>query len=249
MEVRSRGFQIHYVTAGDGPTLLLIPGFLMSAARWRDLRYLDRLAESFRVIAVDPLGHGLSDKPHEPESYTEPEVVDDLLAVLDRDDAEQVHVWGYSRGAHHAFLLAKHHPDRVLTLTAGGYSPTAMQQDRGRLLVVARRLRNRDWEKAFDLLGVRDASTRAILMDNDHEAVAAALEMTYMEQFDGAQVRERTFLYAGEQEAFVKQARADAEALAARFAVLPDRDHSGAFQSADVVLPMVLEHLRLNSSA
>src|SRR2546423_969458 len=124
MEVQSRGFKIHYLTAGDGPTLMLLPEVLMSSGRWRDLRYFDLLAEHFRVIAVDPLGHGESDKPHQPEHYTEPEVVDDLVAVMDRDEAQQAHVWGYGRGAHHAFLLAIHHPKRVLTLTAGGYTPS-----------------------------------------------------------------------------------------------------------------------------
>ena len=108
------------MAAGDGPPLLLIPGSLHSAGRWRDLRYFDTLAEDFRVLAVDPLGQGGSDKPHEPEHYTEPEVVDDLVAVLDRDEAGQVHVWGYGRGAHHAFLLARDHPGRVLSVTAGG---------------------------------------------------------------------------------------------------------------------------------
>ena len=56
--------------------------------------------------------------------------------------------------------------------------------------------------------GVTDEGTRAILMDNDQQAIAAALEMSFMEEFDAYQVHAPTFLYAGEDERFVKQAAA-----------------------------------------
>jgi len=247
MEVDSRGFKIHYLAAGDGPPLLLIPGSLHSAGRWRDLRYFDSLAEDFRVLAVDPLGQGASDKPHEPEQYTEPEVVDDLVAVLDRDEAERVHVWGYGRGAHHAFLLARLHPHRVLTLTAGGYSPSAAPGRRGHLLLVASALRSGDLDRALDLLGVTEIGNRAVLMDNDTEAEAAAVEMTFMEPVDLIQVHAPAFLYVGSEEPFVDAARSDAAALRGRFEELAGKGHGAAFEAADLVLPMVLDHLGLNS--
>jgi|SRR5947207_2547301 len=249
MEVESRGFKIHYLAAGDGPPLLLIPGSLHSAGRWRDLRYFDTLAEDFRVLAVDPLGQGGSDKPHEPEHYTEPEVVDDLVAVLDRDEAGQVHVWGYGRGAHHAFLLARDHPGRVLSVTAGGYSPTAAPARRGHLLQVAAALRSGDLERALDLLGVTELGNRAVLMDNDAQAEAAAVEMTFMEPVDPVQIHVPALLYAGSKEPFVEAAKADAKALGGRFEALPGKGHGAAFEAADLVLPVVLEHLGLNSQA
>jgi pimeloyl-ACP methyl ester carboxylesterase len=248
MEVESRGFKIHYLAAGDGPTLLLVPGILMSAGRWRDLRYFDRLAEDFRVLAVDPLGHGESDKPHEVEHYTEPEVVEDLVAVLDRDECEQARVWGYSRGAHHAFLLAKHHPERVSWIAAGGYAPGFAEQA-GLNLVLAGMIRQGDWERAFDFMGVTDPGTRAILQDNDEQAIAAALEMTRMDAIEPFQVRAPMLLYCGSEEPFLEQARSDAQAFDARFEVVEARGNAGAFLSTDVVLPMVLDHLGLNSGS
>jgi pimeloyl-ACP methyl ester carboxylesterase len=208
------------------------------------LRYFDSLAADFRVLAIDPLGHGDSAKPGEPEHYTEPEVVEDLVAVLDRDESEKAHVWGYSRGAHHAFLLAKAYPDRVLTLTAGGYSPTAAPERRGHLLIVASALHARDWDRVFELLEISDPGTRAVLMDNDPAAMAAALEMTYMEAVHLSQVRVPTLLYAGSEEPLLEQARKDAKRLGGRFEEVAGRDHAGTFQSADLVLPMVVEHLQ-----
>src|SRR5438128_807334 len=168
MEVDSRGFKIHYLAAGDGPPLLLIPGSLQSAGRWRCLRYFDS-----------------------------------LVAVLDRDEAERVHVWGYGRGAHHAFLLARLHPQRVLSLTAGGYSPSAAPGRRGHLLLVASALRSGDLDRALDLLGVTELGNRAVLMDNDAAAEAAAVEMTFMEPVELIQVHAPAFLYAGSEEPFV----------------------------------------------
>ena len=251
MEVESRGFKIHYLAAGDGPALMLIPGSLHSAGRWRDLRYVDTLAADFRVLAVDPLGQGGSDKPHRPEDYTEPEVVDDLLAVLDRDEAEQVHVWGYGRGAHHGFLLSRMHPQRVLSLTAGGYSPSAAPGRRGHLLRLAAALRAGDLERALDLIGVTEISNRAVLMDNDAEAEAAAVEMTFMELVSPEEVHVPVFFYCGSEEPFVEAARDDAAAMRGRFEELPGKGHAAAFEAADAVLPMVVQHLgrkpRLNS--
>jgi pimeloyl-ACP methyl ester carboxylesterase len=249
MEVESRGFKIHYLSAGDGPPLLLIPGSLQSAARWRDLRYLDTLAADFRVLAVDPLGQGGSDKPHESENYTEPEVVEDLVAVLDRDEAEQAHVWGYGRGAHHAFLLARDNPERVLSVTAGGYSPSAAPARRGHLLRVAGALRSGDLERALELLDV-NAVNRALLMDNDAIAEAGAVEMTFMDPIAPDQLRRLpVLLYCGSREPFVEEARADASTMGGRFEELADRGHGGAFEAADLVLPMVLDHLGVRPEA
>lgn len=249
MDVESRGFKIHYLSAGDGPPLLLIPGSLQSAARWRDLRYLDTLAADFRVLAIDPLGQGGSDKPHESEHYTEPEVVDDLVAVLDRDEAEQAHVWGYGRGAHHALLLARDHPQRVLSVAAGGYSPSAAPGRRGHLLKVAGALRAGDIERALELLDVNPVN-RALLMDNDAIAEAGAMEMTFMEPVARDQIRRLpVLLYCGSREPFVEQARADAVAMGGRFELLPDRGHGAAFEASELVLPVVLDHLGVRPEA
>ena len=79
----SRGYAISYEDAGSGPAILLIPGSTMSAADWRDAGYVDQLAGSHRVISVDPLGNGLSDKPHDPDAYGYPAVAEDLVAALD----------------------------------------------------------------------------------------------------------------------------------------------------------------------
>src|SRR6188768_533293 len=51
----------HIVTAGEGPTVVLLAGFPQSWYAWR--RVMPLLAEHHRVIAVDLPGQGDSDKP------------------------------------------------------------------------------------------------------------------------------------------------------------------------------------------
>ena len=111
--VLSRGYAISYEDAGAGPVLLLIPGSTMSAADWRDAGYVDLLVGSHRVISVDPLGNGLSDKPHDPDAYRWPDVAADLIAVLDHAGVDLATAWGYSRGGALAAALAVEYPDRV----------------------------------------------------------------------------------------------------------------------------------------
>ena len=88
----SRGYQLNYIVAGDGPTLVLIPGLTQSLHRWVERGYVEHFAHLFRVIAVDPLGHGASDKPHTADAYQMADCALDVLAVLDAEGVREAHV-------------------------------------------------------------------------------------------------------------------------------------------------------------
>ncbi|MEJ7713315.1 MAG: alpha/beta fold hydrolase [Pyrinomonadaceae bacterium] len=64
------GLRIHYQEAGavGAPPIILIHGFCASTFVWSDV-LLPLAAEGFRVIAMDLVGFGFSDKPHDGE-YT-----------------------------------------------------------------------------------------------------------------------------------------------------------------------------------
>ena len=55
------GLKIHYLTAGDGPAILLLHGFAETSLMWRPL--IPRLEGQFTVIAPDLPGIGESDVP------------------------------------------------------------------------------------------------------------------------------------------------------------------------------------------
>ena len=57
----SDGVRLHYVEAGRGKALVMIPGWSQTAAQFRS--QLEGLSDRYRVIAIDMRGHGESDKP------------------------------------------------------------------------------------------------------------------------------------------------------------------------------------------
>jgi non-heme chloroperoxidase len=52
---------LHYLEAGVGPTLVFVPGWTMPAEIWEP--QLRHFAATHRVVALDPRGHGRSEKP------------------------------------------------------------------------------------------------------------------------------------------------------------------------------------------
>lgn len=116
----SDGARIHYIEQGAGEPVLLIHGFTASAAmNWQAPGIFNRLAENYRVIAIDNRGHGKSDKPHDDAAYGT-KMVEDAVRLLDHLEIERAHVVGYSMGAFITSKLVAAHPERLLSATLGG---------------------------------------------------------------------------------------------------------------------------------
>ena len=109
--VRAGGFRLHFVEAGEGPPLLLIPPAFATWRYWRPLG--DDLAERFHVLAVDLLGAGDSEKPSRNFKYTPQEQADILFSLLKALEIPQAHVIGASYGGSVAFALAGRHTERI----------------------------------------------------------------------------------------------------------------------------------------
>lgn len=121
----SDGVTIRYVTAGEGEPLVLIHGFTANAeANWIFPGIFDRLASTFRVLAIDARGHGKSGKPHDPEAYGD-QMVQDVINLLDHLGLEKAHVGGYSMGGFLTMKLIAEHPERLLSAVVGaaGWRP------------------------------------------------------------------------------------------------------------------------------
>src|SRR5262245_28666588 len=113
------GVRIRYLDQGAGTPVVLIHGFTGTIERsWINTGVLPDLARDHRVLALDLRGHGRSDKPHDPRAYDE--VALDVIRLLDHQRIEKAHLVGYSLGGIIAFKLLTTHPERILSVVAGG---------------------------------------------------------------------------------------------------------------------------------
>ena len=89
-ELEVGGLRYHYVDEGQGDVLLLVHGNPTWSFYWRNL--IGPLARKYRVIAVDHIGCGLSDKPrHYP--YRLSQHVDNLAQFVERLDLSASRSW------------------------------------------------------------------------------------------------------------------------------------------------------------
>jgi pimeloyl-ACP methyl ester carboxylesterase len=103
------GLRLHAVTGGDGPPLLLVCGWPQTWYAWRLL--MPALARDHRVVAVDPRGVGLSDKPH--DGYDTGTLSSDLVGLMAALRHERFAMVGHDIGMWTGFALAADHPDRI----------------------------------------------------------------------------------------------------------------------------------------
>ena len=94
----SAGIRIRYVDVGRGEPIVLIHGFASRVEGWNRGDILSSLATDYRVVALDLRGHGLSDKPHQPEMYGS-RMADDVLRLMDHLGIGKAHIVSYSMGA------------------------------------------------------------------------------------------------------------------------------------------------------
>jgi pimeloyl-ACP methyl ester carboxylesterase len=95
-----------------GRPLILVHGLLLSQEMHRPLAEA-LAARGNRVITVDLLGHGESDRPHEMWRYSMGAFGEQLLALMNHLQLDQAAVMGTSLGANAALELASRAPERV----------------------------------------------------------------------------------------------------------------------------------------
>src|SRR3954468_6228707 len=107
------GHRLAYTVHGEGPrTTVLLHGLLLSQKMHRPLaRALAR--EGNRVVTLDLLGHGRSDRPRDMTAYSMPFFGEQVIALLDHLGLDEAVLAGTSLGANATLEAAAAHPDRV----------------------------------------------------------------------------------------------------------------------------------------
>jgi len=119
------GVRLHYFEQGEGPTLLLLHGTVVTADDFRASGLMERLSQSYRVIAIDRPGFGYSDRPRA-TSWTPQAQARLMLLALRQLGADQALVLGHSWGTMVALEMALQAPDTItgLLLLSGYYYPS-----------------------------------------------------------------------------------------------------------------------------
>jgi pimeloyl-ACP methyl ester carboxylesterase len=107
------GHRLVYDEYGSGAkVVVLLPGLLFSRKMHRPLA--ETLSErGYRVLCLDPLGHGDSDRPPEMPNYSMAGFGRQAIALLDHVEVKQAVIGGTSLGANATLEATVAAPDRV----------------------------------------------------------------------------------------------------------------------------------------
>ncbi|MDB5512052.1 MAG: alpha/beta hydrolase fold [Enterovirga sp.] len=120
------GVAVHYIEAGEGPTLVLLHGNGADVSDFATSGLLERLTRRFRVIALDRPGFGHSERPRATlwTPTAQAALIRDALGRIGITEALVLgHSWGCMVAA--ALALDPGFRTRGLVLLAGYYFPTA----------------------------------------------------------------------------------------------------------------------------
>ena len=111
-EFEHDGWRLAYEDRGEGPAVLLVHGVLMDRTMFDP--QVEALADRWRFVTPDLRGHGESE--HRRAGYTQWDLMEDHVALLDHLGIDRA-VWGgVSQGGFQSLRAALRHPDRVAGL-------------------------------------------------------------------------------------------------------------------------------------
>jgi pimeloyl-ACP methyl ester carboxylesterase/predicted glycosyltransferase len=111
--VERDGMQLFYEVYGAGEeTVFLLPTWsLVHSRHWK--MQIPYFARHFRVLTMDGLGNGRSDRCRDPRRYAPAEFARDCLTVMDATGTERAVMVGLSKGAQYLLELGRLAPERT----------------------------------------------------------------------------------------------------------------------------------------
>jgi pimeloyl-ACP methyl ester carboxylesterase len=110
---KHEGHRLAYTSFGSGPrTCVLIHGLLLSQKMHLPLAK-DLAARGNRVVTLDLLGHGRSDRPRDMSRYSMTSFGGEVIGLLDHLDIDEAVIAGTSLGANTALEVMSVAPERV----------------------------------------------------------------------------------------------------------------------------------------
>jgi len=229
MDFSSDGVRLHYELHGreEGAPVLLVHGFASDyRLNWVGTRWQETLTQAgYRVIGLDCRGHGLSDKPHDPASYSLGMMAADAMRLLDTLGVDKARYIGYSMGARIGLQAVLDSPERLERAVLGGLGISGALEGAQK---IARALRGGKPESAIAARFQHFASARP---QNDLEALAACIvgQQPGLDPDTLGRIRTPILLVVGDQDDIARDAhRLESLIPSASLVEVPGRDHMSA---------------------
>jgi pimeloyl-ACP methyl ester carboxylesterase len=107
------GQRLAYTVRGDGPRLTVLLHGLLFSQRMHEALAAALAERGHRVVTLDLLGHGESDRPRDKWRYSMPAFGGQVVALLDHLGEPEAVVLGTSLGANVALEVAAQAPERL----------------------------------------------------------------------------------------------------------------------------------------
>jgi pimeloyl-[acyl-carrier protein] methyl ester esterase len=262
----------HYESAGRGSPLLLIHGWGMHGGMWKSVA--EKLAQHFRVMAVDLPGHGYSvgrdSSRHSGNVGMNPDLrIDTIVDQLSGQFDETLTVCGWSLGGQVALRWALRHPQQIERLVMVASTPcfvrlddwkyalsveileefaANLQQNYAQTLIrfLSLQMRGSEQERAVLALLREGLFSRGI---PDLNALESCLDILRDSDLRGAlpEVRQPTLVLAGERDTLIPQQASQylaSEILGARLSMIKGAAHAPFLSHPEIFVELVLEFMR-----
>ena len=159
------GVEIYYETTGQGFPLVWCHEFAGDYLSWEpQVRFFTR---RYQVITYNARGYPPSGVPADPETYSQPQSVDDLYGLLQHLGIRQAYIGGLSMGGNVALNFGLTHPEmaKALIVTATGSGSTHREQFLSNGADMVKRLLTQGMEPVAD--GYSRGPTRTQLLRKD----------------------------------------------------------------------------------
>ena len=154
LKVQGHAMRVYDEGAADEPVVLMLHGSPHSSEEFRYV--IPALREAgYRIVAPDHLGAGESDRPGDVSLYAGWKDYERTLAIMDELGIDTFYIEGGDRGSIPLWMIAAHHPDRVIGMVSenvshlNGFFTAGLEQKR------------RSWYMYFFLFDAAEDALRA----------------------------------------------------------------------------------------
>ncbi len=171
-----RNIKIHFTDEGKGNAIVLLHGFLENLNMWHNIK--PHLLKHHRVIAIDLLGHGLSESLG--SIHTMETMADAVITILKHLKLEHVVLIGHSMGGYVSLAFAEQHPEMIkgICLMNSTSKADSAKKKRNRDRAITAVKQNHKTFIRIAIPSLFAAHNRSVLSNDINKLISEAIQMT-----------------------------------------------------------------------